>query len=138
MPLRSASAAIKPERSDETQAMKKEHLRSLARDLNQALAPLAAQGKVRVSEGALAITVDISASACSRRAKRASTWARFVLLAHRGAGAGRKPTFRSSSKAIPTISASARRNSLPTGNSPRHARPAWCACSSIPAWIRAV
>lgn len=50
-------------RADETQSMKKEHLRNLARDLNQALAPLMAQGKVRVSEGAFGLTVDISASA---------------------------------------------------------------------------
>jgi chemotaxis protein MotB len=50
-------------KADEKQAVKKEHLRSLARDLNQALAPLAAQGKVRVSEGALGIVVDINASA---------------------------------------------------------------------------
>jgi chemotaxis protein MotB len=52
-------------KADEKQAVKKEHLRSLARDLNQALAPLAAQGKVRVSEGALGIVVDINASALS-------------------------------------------------------------------------
>lgn len=50
-------------RTEESQAIKKETLRGLARDLNQALAPLAAQGKVRVSEGAFGIQVDISASA---------------------------------------------------------------------------
>ena len=50
-------------KGDENQALKKEQMRTLARDLNQALAPLAAQGKVRISEGALGIVVDISASA---------------------------------------------------------------------------
>lgn len=48
---------------DENQASRKEQLRGLARDLKQALAPLAAQGKLRISEGALGITVDINASA---------------------------------------------------------------------------
>lgn len=61
LPIRRPPPA-KP-KNDEGQANKKEQLRNLARDLNQALAPLAAQGKVRVSEGALGITVDISASA---------------------------------------------------------------------------
>jgi chemotaxis protein MotB len=42
--------------------VKKEHLRNLAKELNQALAPLMAEGKVRVTEGALGITVDINAS----------------------------------------------------------------------------
>ncbi|MCX7166902.1 MAG: flagellar motor protein MotD [Rhodocyclales bacterium] len=59
MPVRRNPARVK---TDETQAMKKEHLRNLAKDLNQALAPLMAQGKVRVTEGALGITVDINAS----------------------------------------------------------------------------
>jgi chemotaxis protein MotB len=53
---------VKP-KGDENQVLKKEQMRTLARDLNQALAPLAAQGKVRISEGALGIVVDISASA---------------------------------------------------------------------------
>lgn len=44
-------------------APRKENLRNLARDLDQALAPLAAQGKVRIAEGALGITVDINANA---------------------------------------------------------------------------
>ncbi len=60
MPIRRVQPKVK---SDDTQSMKKEHLRNLARDLNQALAPLMAQGKVRVSEGAFGLTVDISASA---------------------------------------------------------------------------
>jgi chemotaxis protein MotB len=59
IPMRRNPARIKTE---ETQPMKKEHLRSLAKDINQALAPLMAEGKVRVTEGALAITVDINAS----------------------------------------------------------------------------
>lgn len=50
-------------KSDEMQAAKKEHLRNLAKDIKQALAPLMANGKVRVTEGALGIIVDISASA---------------------------------------------------------------------------
>ncbi|MDP2822967.1 MAG: flagellar motor protein MotD [Sulfuritalea sp.] len=60
IPIRRVPARSK---SDETQLVKKEHLRSLAKDINQALAPLMAQGKVRVTEGALGIIVDISASA---------------------------------------------------------------------------
>lgn len=59
IPIRRNPARV---RTDETQLMKKEHLRNLAKDLNQALAPLMAAGKVRVTEGALGITVDISAS----------------------------------------------------------------------------
>ncbi len=49
-------------RTEEAQPAKKEHLRNLAKDINQALAPLMAEGKVRVTEGALTITVDINAS----------------------------------------------------------------------------
>lgn len=49
-------------KTGETQAVKKEHLRGLAKDLNQALAPLMAEGKVTVTEGALGVTVDINAS----------------------------------------------------------------------------
>jgi chemotaxis protein MotB len=59
IPLRRTPSRAK---ADETQAMKKEHLRNLAKDLNHALAPLLAQGKVRVTEGDLGITVDINAS----------------------------------------------------------------------------
>jgi chemotaxis protein MotB len=59
IPMRRNPARVK---TDETQLLKKEHLRNLAKDLNQALAPLMAQGKVRVTEGALGITVDINAS----------------------------------------------------------------------------
>ncbi len=49
-------------KGEQTRQMKKENLRNLANDLNQALAPLMADGKVRVTEGALGITVDINAS----------------------------------------------------------------------------
>lgn len=49
-------------RSDATQEVKRERLRNMAKELNKALAPLADQGKVKVSEGALGITVDIDAS----------------------------------------------------------------------------
>lgn len=49
-------------KTEESQLVKKEHLRNLAKDLKQALAPLLAQGQVRVTEGALGITIDINAS----------------------------------------------------------------------------
>jgi len=49
-------------KSDTEQVQKKEMLRSVAKDLNKALAPLVAQGQVKVTEGALGITVDIDAS----------------------------------------------------------------------------
>ncbi len=64
MPINTPLRRPQPKsRTEETQAIKKETLRGVARDLNQALAPLAAQGKVRISEGAFGIQVDISASA---------------------------------------------------------------------------
>jgi chemotaxis protein MotB len=47
---------------DEGQRVKKEKLRSMAKDINDALAPLVKEGKVRITEGALGITVDINAS----------------------------------------------------------------------------
>lgn len=46
----------------DVQVEKREHLRNMAKELNQALAPLVAEGKVTVTEGALGITVDINAS----------------------------------------------------------------------------
>lgn len=42
---------------------KKEYLRNLANELNQVLAPLMLEGKVRMTEGLMGITIDISASA---------------------------------------------------------------------------
>lgn len=47
---------------DQVQSAKKDKLRNMARDLNKALAPLVEQGQVKVTEGALGITVDINAS----------------------------------------------------------------------------
>jgi len=41
---------------------KKERLKNVAKELNEALAPLVQEGKVKVTEGALGITVDINAS----------------------------------------------------------------------------
>lgn len=49
-------------KTDATQVVKRENLRKMARDLNKALAPLVEEGKVKVTEGALGITVDINAS----------------------------------------------------------------------------
>ena len=49
-------------KSDAAQAAKRERLKNVAKDLNKALAPLVAEGKVKVTEGALGITVDINAS----------------------------------------------------------------------------
>ena len=50
-------------KTDPARLAKIEHLRQLAKELNQALAPLMAEGKVRMAEGALGLTIDISASA---------------------------------------------------------------------------
>ena len=47
---------------DAVQVAKRENLRNVAKELNKALAPLAAEGKVTVTEGAFGITVDINAS----------------------------------------------------------------------------
>jgi chemotaxis protein MotB len=47
---------------DEGQRVKKEKLRNMAKDINDALAPLVKEGQVRITEGALGITVDINAS----------------------------------------------------------------------------
>ena len=49
-------------KADAAQAAKRERLKNVAKDLNKALAPLVAEGKVKVTEGALGITVDINAS----------------------------------------------------------------------------
>lgn len=59
VPVKRSPANVK---TDEIQAKKKEKLKSIAKELNQALAPLVEQGKVKVTEGALGITVDINAS----------------------------------------------------------------------------
>jgi chemotaxis protein MotB len=49
-------------KTDATQAVKRDRLRNMAKELNKALAPLVDEGKVKVTEGALGITVDINAS----------------------------------------------------------------------------
>ncbi len=49
-------------KTDAAQSAKRERLKNVAKDLNKALAPLVAEGKVKVTEGALGITVDINAS----------------------------------------------------------------------------
>lgn len=49
-------------KAEAAQKEKKERLKNVAKDLNQALAPLVQEGKVKVTEGALGITVDINAS----------------------------------------------------------------------------
>jgi chemotaxis protein MotB len=59
IPFRKPNVGIK---TDETQRVKKEKLRNMAKDINEALAPLVKEGQVRVTEGALGITVDINAS----------------------------------------------------------------------------
>ncbi len=59
IPMRKPNPNI---RTDETQRVKKEKMRNMAREINQALAPLVKEGQVRITEGALGITVDINAS----------------------------------------------------------------------------
>ncbi len=49
-------------KTDAMQVVKRERLRNMAKELNKALAPLVDEGKVKVTEGALGITVDINAS----------------------------------------------------------------------------
>lgn len=49
-------------RSSENQRQNKERLRNMAKAINDALAPLVTEGQVRITEGALGITVDINAS----------------------------------------------------------------------------
>lgn len=49
-------------KTDAMQVAKRDRLRNMAKELNQALAPLVDEGKVTVTEGALGITVDINAS----------------------------------------------------------------------------
>jgi chemotaxis protein MotB len=59
VPLRRPSPALK---TDERQRVKKEKMRSMAKEISEALAPLVKEGQVRITEGALAVTVDINAS----------------------------------------------------------------------------
>jgi chemotaxis protein MotB len=59
IPFRRPNPGIK---TNENQRLKKEKLRNMAKDINEALAPLVKEGQVRITEGALGITVDINAS----------------------------------------------------------------------------
>ena len=59
VPVKRNTAAVK---IDQTQAVKKDKLRTMARELNQALGPLVEQGQVKITEGAFGIMVDINAS----------------------------------------------------------------------------
>jgi chemotaxis protein MotB len=59
IPLRRPNVNV---RTDESQRVKKEKLRNMAKEINEALAPLVKEGQVRITEGALGITVDINAS----------------------------------------------------------------------------
>jgi chemotaxis protein MotB len=49
-------------KTDADQSAKRDRLRNMAKELNKALAPLVDEGKVKVTEGAFGITVDINAS----------------------------------------------------------------------------
>lgn len=59
IPLRKPTPQVK---TDDAQRVKKERLRNMAKEISDALAPLVKEGKVRITEGALGITVDINAS----------------------------------------------------------------------------
>lgn len=59
IPLRRPSPSLK---TDERQRVKKEKMRAMAKEISEALAPLVREGQVRITEGALAVTVDINAS----------------------------------------------------------------------------
>jgi chemotaxis protein MotB len=59
IPIRRANPTIK---TDQGQQVKKEQMRNMAKEINDALAPLVKEGQVRITEGALGITVDINAS----------------------------------------------------------------------------
>jgi len=49
-------------RTDQGHGVKKEQMRNMAKEINDALAPLVKEGQVRVTESATGITVDINAS----------------------------------------------------------------------------
>jgi chemotaxis protein MotB len=59
IPFRKPNLGI---RNDENQRQKRDKLRNMAKEINEALAPLVKEGQVRITEGALGITVDINAS----------------------------------------------------------------------------
>jgi chemotaxis protein MotB len=59
IPIRRNLPAVK---TDEKESPKREKLRNMAKEINKALSSLVDQGQVKVTEGALGITVDINAS----------------------------------------------------------------------------
>jgi chemotaxis protein MotB len=59
IPTRKSQPNVK---MDETQRQNKEKLRNMAKEVNEVLAPLVREGQVRVTEGALGITIDINAN----------------------------------------------------------------------------
>lgn len=59
IPMRRPQASLK---TDETMRQNRDKVRSIAKDINSVLAPLVQEGKVRVTEGARGITVEINAS----------------------------------------------------------------------------
>ncbi|RTL57793.1 MAG: flagellar motor protein MotD [Rhodocyclaceae bacterium] len=59
IPLRRQQPGLK---TDETTRVNREKVRTMAKEINTALAPLVQEGKVRVTEGARGITVEINAS----------------------------------------------------------------------------
>lgn len=59
IPTKRPTPAVK---TDESARLKREKVRNMAKEINEALAPLVKEGQVRITEGALGITVDINAS----------------------------------------------------------------------------
>jgi chemotaxis protein MotB len=59
VPFRRPNPGVK---TDESQRLKREKMRDMAKEINTALAPLVKEGQVRITEGALGVTVDINAS----------------------------------------------------------------------------
>ena len=59
LPIRKSQPNVKV---DETRKKNKEKLRNMAKEVNEVLAPLVREGQVRVTEGALGITIDINAN----------------------------------------------------------------------------
>jgi chemotaxis protein MotB len=53
---------VTPLKTDAIPVEKKERLRSVARELSEAMAPLVKEGQVRITEGALGVTIDINAN----------------------------------------------------------------------------
>lgn len=59
IPIRKAQPNVK---TDEKLTQNKERLRNMAKELAQVLSPLVKEGQVRITEGALGITIDINAN----------------------------------------------------------------------------